>query len=205
MAYRGTTKPGGIFFYRIDFNDFSFLYFHCLLCYYYNRCLHQFYNLIITTAKVYIGKLLDVKQKEKFLYIQDYCLLVPYSAASSSNAFRCLTMVFMFVCAHSVSCAISGTSERPISVRRYSTLGGTVGYTFLATRASASNVLSVPDSTREETSGIRRHSSLKRTHSCSLITNTTNNAHLLPKRAITFRTGQISIIEFFFFLFQHSL
>lgn len=33
--------------------------------------------------------------------------------------------------AHSVSWVMSGTSEQPISVRRYSTFGGTVGYTSL--------------------------------------------------------------------------
>jgi len=34
---------------------------------------------------------------------------------SAVNFLRCLTMVFMFVCAHSVSWVMSGTSEQPIA------------------------------------------------------------------------------------------
>lgn len=75
-------------------------------------------------------------------------------------------------------------------------------------RPSASRVRRVADNTREEMSGILRPSSLNRMGPFSLRTSMTRSAHLLPKRATTFRTGHISIIEFncsFFLIYSFFL
>lgn len=90
-----------------------------------------------------------------------------------------------------------GMSESPMSVSRYSTLGGTTGYAFLEISPSASSVRSVPDNTRDETSGISLHSSLNRITSCSWMMSRTRKAHLFPNRAMTLRMGQNSMMEFF--------
>lgn len=44
-----------------------------------------------------------------------------------SKARRCRTIAGIFCCAHCVSSMMKGTSDRPISVSLYSTLGGTSG------------------------------------------------------------------------------
>lgn len=63
MAYGRAAEQSGVLLHRVDFNNFSFLYFH------YNGCLPRLYNThSCETAKVCIGKLLGVKQKgENFI------------------------------------------------------------------------------------------------------------------------------------------
>lgn len=114
-----------------------------------------------------------------------------------SNFSRLDMILFIFFCAHSVSWMMCGMSESPMSVSRYSTLGGTTGYAFLEISPSASSVRSVPDNTRDETSGISLHSSLNRITSCSWMMSRTRKAHLFPNRAMTLRMGQNSMMEFF--------
>lgn len=61
---------------------------------------------------------------------------------------------------------------------------------------SASKVRSVPESTREEISGMSRNSSLNLTTSLSAMTSNTSSDHLLPKRDTTFLMGQVSMSIF---------
>ena len=106
-----------------------------------------------------------------------------------------------------------GTRLLPVAVNSYSTLIGTSGKTVRFTSPSASNICSVLDNTLVDISGICLANWLKRIEPFSFRMKTTNNAHLLPKRATTFRIGQISkfycycsynIIRFFFFFFRHD-
>lgn len=106
-------------------------------------------------------------------------------------------MVFMFFCAHSVKDKIIGTSDFPVSVSSYSTFMGTCGNTVRFTKPSASNVCRVLERTLVEMSGINFANWLNRDGLFSLRTKITSKAHLFPKRATTFRMGQISIMEFF--------
>ena len=89
-----------------------------------------------------------------------------------------------------------GITDCPISVSEYSTLGGISANCSRWTKPSVSSVLSVVESTLGEMSGIALERELKRMVLSSLIISKTNRPHLLPKRAITFLTGQISINAF---------
>lgn len=106
-------------------------------------------------------------------------------------------------CAHSVNDTMIGTRLFPVAVNSYSTLIGTSGKTVRFTSPSASNICSVLDNTLVDISGICLANWLKRVEPFSFRMKTTNNAHLLPKRATTFRIGQISMIDFFL-LFRHD-
>lgn len=86
-----------------------------------------------------------------------------------------------------------GTRLFPVAVNSYSTLIGTSGKTVRFTSPSASNICSVLDNTLVDISGICLANWLKRVEPFSFRMKTTNNAHLLPKRATTFRIGQISM------------
>lgn len=97
-----------------------------------------------------------------------------------------------------------GTRLLPVAVNSYSTLIGTSAKTVRFTSPSASNICSVLDNTLVDISGICLANWLKRVEPFSFRMKTTNNAHLLPKRATTFRIGQISMIDFFFFFFRHD-
>ena len=90
-----------------------------------------------------------------------------------------------------------GTRLLPVAVNSYSTLIGTSGKTVRFTSPSASNICSVLDNTLVDISGICLANWLKRVEPFSFRMKTTNSAHLLPKRATTFRIGQISMIDFF--------
>lgn len=135
--------------------------------------------------------------------IMSHYLYFHSSFGEFSNISRCWMIVLMCFCAHSVNWIMNGTRDVPVSVKLYSTLGGTIGWTILSISSSASNVRSVPESTRDDMSSISLPSSLKRKTLFSLNINMTNNAHLLPKRVITFRTGHISMTVFVFSFFSY--
>lgn len=117
--------------------------------------------------------------------------------------FLCSIIDCILFCAHSVNDIMIGTRLLPVAVNSYSTLIGTSGKTVRFTSPSASNICSVLDNTLVDISGICLANWLKRIEPFSFRMKTTNNAHLLPKRATTFRIGQISMIDFFL-LFRHD-
>lgn len=61
---------------------------------------------------------------------------------------------------------------------------------------SVSSVHSVEESTPDDTSGISRLSSLNLTPPCSLMISMVRNVHLFPKRAMTFLTEHISMMDY---------
>ncbi len=77
----------------------------------------MFFTAICTEKAKCLGS--DMYRKGK-MFVADNV-----SSIQLSWALRCSMMVFMLFWAHSVSWRMIGTSERPVSVSEYSTLGGT--------------------------------------------------------------------------------
>ena len=94
--------------------------------------------------------------------------------------------------AHSMSEMMDGMSDNPVSVREYSTRGGTSAYPWRLTRLLCSRFFNVWESIFCEQSVIRRRISLNRNTPVSLLFNMkrTSNDHLSPKRLITCLMGQ---------------
>ena len=118
----------------------------------------------------------------------------------------------MFLSITSLKCSLpqairalrTGINDFPVSVREYSTRGGTSGYTSRCTRWLCSRFFNVWESIFCEQSVIWRRSSLNRSTPASLVWSiyNTNKDHLSPKRLTTCLIGQARYSAFTSVLFS---
>ena len=95
---------------------------------------------------------------------------------------------------------------QPLHVSEYSTRGGISGNNSRLTRPSFSNVFRVEVKTLGDRSGMALPMALNRVDSFSSSTHSINIAHLLEKREMILRTGQVSTQVYFFrFSFSSNL